>query len=122
MDIKPVAYYCDHRTPGAVPHQSIELPEGEGYQIQERPETLSALTFADQRHYPEHLRDFHCPAAVPLYLPADHRDHVLTEAADIASEEGMRLELEFGIEPARGARCAAARIRRAARTTTVQGA
>jgi hypothetical protein len=83
----PVAYYCDHRVPGTPPHQSIELPEGDGYQVQDRPEVLTSLTFADQKHYPEHLRDFHCPAAVPLYRPAEHRNQVLTEAAELIQQE-----------------------------------
>lgn len=43
------------------------------------------------------------------------RAETLAEAADIASAEGMRLELEIGLEQARGARSAAARIRRAGR-------
>lgn len=44
------------------------------------------------------------------------RDQVLAEAADIANAEGNRLGEIAEYHVARGARCAAARIRRAART------
>ncbi|MFG3228155.1 hypothetical protein ACGF07_25685 [Kitasatospora sp. NPDC048194] len=72
MSTQPVAYYCDHRhlDRETRPHYSVEIPEdGSGYQIQRRPEVHTALEFADQRHRPAELRDFHCPSAQPLYLP-----------------------------------------------------
>ncbi|MCM8556163.1 hypothetical protein [Streptomyces sp. STCH 565 A] len=52
------------------------------------------------------------PAAASAVTPPTNRAAALREAIDVAREEGHRLEVEVGIEAARGARCVAYLLRK----------
>jgi hypothetical protein len=76
MSLQPVAYYCDHTTLDAEknPHYAVEHSKEEGWRITKVWSVSHNLNFASQEYKPSHLpadlRDFQCPSAVPLYLPA----------------------------------------------------
>ncbi|MFF0389649.1 hypothetical protein ACFYS8_13300 [Kitasatospora sp. NPDC004615] len=78
-----------------------------------RQELLDELLTGEDPSAPEYPDAFARLDGLVVNHTIEVRNQTLAEAADIASNEGMRLEAEVGIEPARGARVAAAHIRRA---------
>ncbi len=109
--MKPVAYHCDHTNLNTTkhPHFSVEMPEGESWQIVKDETVYTALAFADRPYLPEHLRDFQCPSATPLHLPIsrlaeaasralDTLDDLIAESRDPGVEAlGARYELAQAI-------------------------
>ncbi|MGW5123249.1 hypothetical protein ACWEQ7_04140 [Streptomyces sp. NPDC004069] len=94
--LTPVGYYCDHSDEphDARTHHDWEFVDGEGLVFQHRPETTSALNYADRQYLKPEDRETRCARAVPVYPgPAVEAvlDQLRDELAEIRAGQDPRL-------------------------------